>query len=64
MTDGVEKCAMFRLQDDLEDIQREIDILKATERAADVAAMKYSGPDQAAEFQSVRPAPPADDARN
>jgi hypothetical protein len=55
---------MFRLQDDLEDIQREIDILKATERAADVAAMKYSGPDQAAEFQSVRPAPPADDARN
>ncbi|KAA0147344.1 hypothetical protein FNF27_01525 [Cafeteria roenbergensis] len=40
--------------DDLEEIQREIDILKATERAADAAAAKYSPPAQAADLQPFK----------
>ena len=41
-------------QDDLEEIQREIDILKATERVADAAAAKYSPPAQAADLQPFK----------
>ena len=41
-------------QDDLELIQQEIDILKATEKAADAAAAKYSPPAQAADIQPAK----------